>query len=653
MRLRLISLLGVLSISSCSLFFEDRSDARDDVDGGGAGAVDATVGDAGRDAADATVGDAGRDAPDATVSDGASPNVILCDVNDSFGPPELLRDLSTPDHDLGLRLSADGRNAYFTRAPFETDASSAFEGYSYSDLYVSAVTLSGFGPPALLSPPSRSGWTGDLNPTLTADGLFLYFDSYRPDRGVQVATRGDASAAFGEASSATLGDVENFEPYVVPSGSALYFTTGWEVDGGRLLHAWRAPLTDGKAGKPELVRFEGTDDIGQRAPVVSPDEKTIYFTGMYPPAQGPDIYMATRTSVDKPFGVPRPLEGLNSMSWDYPTFITADACELYFASRRPAVGGWDLYRARRPRPPHVVSDASADAPVDVADGAAPDAVSPAPACDAQDLFGAAEAVTELNTPYIEMGIRLSGDGQTAYFSRGPQIVEAGTPGYDFMDLYAAERLPDGSFDQPQILVHPSIPGIYGDRAPAITADGLTLFFETHRTNGSIWWTTRPDAASDFTIGGPVSLLDDGNNYEPYVLPDGRALYFMSDHLPDADAANTLNVWRADIKNGLIDAITLSDISTRDPAADERAPVVSADETKIYYATRTPGGHYRMWMATRPSTDVAFSTFRSLDEISASDFDEYPAYITPDGCELYFASGRSGARDLYRARRPKH
>ncbi len=295
--------------------------------------------------------DAATMGADVPGSDRSPPATSGCRVDDKFGPPDLVAELSTSDHDLGLRLSADG-TAYFTRAPLAPDVGNP--PYTYADLYVADVAPDGgFGPASILSPPSVSGETGDLNPTLTADGLTLFFDSYRPYRAIFLSNRSDAGAIFSDAAMVVFfGDSEEFEPYITPDGSAIYFVSGHIIDGGPSLpHIWRASLQGNQIAAIGAVTLGAYLDR-QRAPVVSPDETAIYYTGIgIGGGSQEDMYLATRASANDPFGPARRLDEINSLGADHPSFITADGCDFYFSSDRVGgAGGWDIYHAQRPRP---------------------------------------------------------------------------------------------------------------------------------------------------------------------------------------------------------------------------------------------------------------------------------------------------------------
>jgi len=310
--------------------------------------TDASVADAEPPAPDAApeTSSSAPDAGDADVPHDASPAAALCNVDDPFDAPEPIKELNTPDHEYGLRLSADGKKGYFARGPAVVDSGHAM--YDWMDLYEVDVNADGsFGAPRLMNPPSLLDQTGDLNPSISANGLTLYFDSYRQDRSIYFVTRPSTSAPFGVPTRVPLFDyVEDFEPFVVADGQSFYFTSSNPYDDtSPRYHTWRATLNQGAVAKIEHVFFDGPD-IGQRSAVLSPDETVIYFAGLYTGALTfEDIYMAKRASTDVPFEASKRLDVLNANGADFPSYITPDACTIYFASMRN--GPWDLYRARR------------------------------------------------------------------------------------------------------------------------------------------------------------------------------------------------------------------------------------------------------------------------------------------------------------------
>jgi hypothetical protein len=130
-------------------------------------------------------------------------------------------------------------------------------------------------------------------------------------------------------------------PYVTPDGGALYFHSYRNYN----FDIYRARRTATGFDPPESLSINtaGTESV----PVVSPDEKTIYFyrDGDIPGPKG--IWMATRESATDPFGMPVSLAELEvPYPPASPTWISPDGCRLYFQEVDPQYG-FGIYVAER------------------------------------------------------------------------------------------------------------------------------------------------------------------------------------------------------------------------------------------------------------------------------------------------------------------
>jgi hypothetical protein len=271
--------------------------------------------------------------------------------------------------------------------------------------------------------------------------------------------------------------------------------------------------------------------------------------------------------------------------------------------------------------PGADSGADADSPDGSPDGAAPPAVH----CDSSLPFGNALPVYGLNrTPGTEQRVYLSPDELIAYVSAGSN--------FDFADLYVTKR---GSKADPfgPLVPLTELNGPDAEAGVSVTGDQLTVFMNSNRSgDGRIWAATRQ--TPDVPFGSPSEVLIFGGSsaaWDPYVLPTGKALYFM-----DNGSGTSLN-YRADVNGTDVGDPVLVQLPTR-----AETPVVSPDELTIYFAAFDPLGTTwgDIWMATRTSTDVPFSQPTDLSELNTTGHN-FPEWISPDGCRLYF--GRSPAQ----------
>jgi Tol biopolymer transport system component len=207
-----------------------------------------------------------------------------CATWSAFGTPEPLTGFGFTGNFWGPGLSSDGLTLYFS-----SDVGSS------EDLYVASRSDRGnvFSTAAPLSELNTTAL--ESNPSLSADGLSLYFASARPgsvgDRDLMVATRPDPSS-----------------PFANPT--------------------WLSELnTVGREQTPELT----------------PDQKTIVFS-----TDG-DLFIAERSTPTDPFGPAQAMTGINSGSPDSGAAFSADGLVLYFTSQRTGgSGSWDIWVSTRP-----------------------------------------------------------------------------------------------------------------------------------------------------------------------------------------------------------------------------------------------------------------------------------------------------------------
>lgn len=186
------------------------------------------------------------------------------------------------------------------------------EGYGAQDMWMATRTTpndpwseaSNLGPP--INTPSR-----DTDPSLSSDGLTLFFSSNRPGglggEDLWVAQRAEKEGEWG--TPVNLGPPVNSEwdeekPSISGDGLSLYFSD----------YSWWAPTKSPRPG-------------GQG---------------------GGDIWVTTRASKDAPWGSPVNLGRVNSSAFEGGPSISADGLALFFFSNRPGgLGDFDLWVATR------------------------------------------------------------------------------------------------------------------------------------------------------------------------------------------------------------------------------------------------------------------------------------------------------------------
>jgi len=212
-------------------------------------------------------------------SSGRPPNVssyydlfVSEKINDVWQEPENLWTLNTYYRDQCPSLTADGNEIYYTsQRPTESDR----------DIWVSEKdTLDNWKPPEKVNISSQYE---EGSPSVSADGLILYFSSNRPGslggRDIYVTRRESRSS-----------------PWSVPENIVEINTSGYESN-----------------------------------PSISSDNLTLYFQRTMPSGY-PDIYVAKRSSVDSPWEEPINLGSpVNTEYGEFSPSISPDGRTLYFA----------------------------------------------------------------------------------------------------------------------------------------------------------------------------------------------------------------------------------------------------------------------------------------------------------------------------------
>ncbi len=206
----------------------------------------------------------------------------------------------------------------------------------------------------------------DACPTISKDGLSLYFRSNRPGGqggfDIWVAKRDSVEEPWGE--PVNLGDVIN--------GPYNEYCSSLSVDGHWMIFVSDRP----GCGSQDLWvthRRDKRDDVGpdgwetpinlgcvvnsasqENGPALFEDEATgqtfLYFSsGRAGGLGGLDIYVSVAASDDKSnFGPPALVTELSSAYTDYQPTISRDGLEIFFASNRPGgSGAADLWTSTR------------------------------------------------------------------------------------------------------------------------------------------------------------------------------------------------------------------------------------------------------------------------------------------------------------------
>jgi hypothetical protein len=288
----------------------------------------------GPDAGDAPEADAGPvPDPDATPEP--------CDLTQPFGALQPLTSLNTSAHEQFATLSPDELTIYFS-------SNRLAPGTAQVDIYVATRTSreEEFGAPVNLAVVNHAG--DDRSPSISADGLELYFHSSRSgDYEIYVSTRTTIAAAF--SAPVPLGPGVNTagietSPSVTAGGSVLYFDRP-DLPGEP--HLWRA--TRGPTGFGAAVEVAAVSAPSSKWAVPTEDDLTLYFGSNRPGTAGSDdVWVATRATTNDPFGAVTGVAGLNTALSEALDWVSPDGCRAYVGYEISTGTQSDLYVAARP-----------------------------------------------------------------------------------------------------------------------------------------------------------------------------------------------------------------------------------------------------------------------------------------------------------------
>ncbi|MHC4557059.1 MAG: carbohydrate binding domain-containing protein [Planctomycetota bacterium] len=198
-----------------------------------------------------------------------------------------------------------------------------------------------FGEPVNLGPIVNSS-AGDSSPTISADGLELYFGSSRPGGSgggdIWVSTRATTDDDWGQ--PVNLGPIVNGPasegaPSISADGLELYFSDWGDPRPGGVgetdLWVTTRLTKDGEWGEPMNLTTVNSSAY-EVTPEISSDGLELYFESDRPGGLGlDDLYVCTRATTEDEWGSPVWLgPTINSSLWEHCPSISADGLTLFF-----------------------------------------------------------------------------------------------------------------------------------------------------------------------------------------------------------------------------------------------------------------------------------------------------------------------------------
>jgi len=197
--------------------------------------------------------------------------------------------------------------------------------------------------------------------------------------------------------------------------------------------------------------------------------------------------------------------------------------------------------------------------------------------------------------------------------------------------------------------------VFADFSPAISADGLELFFVSYRPNGNtgdIWRSTRASTNDPFAAPSILANVNSANASDddgPRSLsPDGLTLYMYSNRGGGVGSYDLYQATRPTVNDDFGAPVSLG--GAVNSASEDIGPSVTADGLTMYFMSNRPGGlgSNSIWQSTRASVNDPFGPATLVPNVNSTAIDAAPA-VSTDGKRLYFQSERSGGfggRDIW-------
>lgn len=449
------------------------------------------------------------------------------------------------------------------------------------------------------------------SPTLTRDALKIYFARYVPSLGHVCIIEASRTVPVGSfVNERVLTEIATthlkvINPWISADGQRLYYRetlNGNTNEAVFKMAEWSESLNQ---WIPNIRVFnELTYGLGYADVELSltEDELTVVWQSNRPGGTGNwDVWTASRSSADQPFGSIRQLAEINTLENDGGPSISPDGLTLYFHSSYRAdsdTGSTGIYKATR----STLSEPFGNI-----------------ACI---KFPGYATMWEHN-PYFDF------ERNVLYF----QNTDAGGISMTTCEPHP-NQLPAG---------HPNL-----------SFDELTMFY--NRTVPELGYKcifrkTRSSVTEPFGPEEMISeLIQTGSNLgSPWLSKDGQRLYYHETHLSTAESKMKLAVWSPE-DNRWYYQRTLDEIHYG-PGTVSILASLTEDELEIFWCSTRPDGtgNWGVWTASRSAITNPFENIHQIAEINTTN--TASPSVSPDGLTLYFNSSKNGStQDIYRVTR---
>lgn len=204
---------------------------------------------------------------------------------------------------------------------------------------------------------------------------------------------------------------------------------------------------------------------------------------------------------------------------------------------------------------------------------------------------------------------ISADGQILIFTACSEYdgYPGGRKGYGSCDLFIAKKLANGNWGVPENMGKPINTDSW-ESQPSLSSDGQTLYFVSNRAGGKgsadIWKCTKNEAgkwANLVNLGDSINTA--GFEESPFIHPDNKTLYFVSDNWPGMGSRDIF-LSRINKDGHFSKPFNLG--YPINSGENERDLIVSANAKTAYFSSEREGGNggldlysFDLYSAARP------------------------------------------------------
>ncbi len=278
--------------------------------------------------------------------------------------------------------------------------------------------------------------------------------------------------------------------------------------------------------------------------------------------------------------------------------------------------------------------------IDAVDGVPGDTTPPIP-CIASWLAHTVSLSAPVSVPGINVTAQPERDptltsNELVIFWVGPG------PGGGDDDVWQASRNAVGESFSNSVVKQSLSDNNLADSKVTLTGDDLLGILSTARSGGQgasdLWQVSRTGggtSAFDTIDQNHMAALNDADSQlDPFITADGLDLYYAIG-IPQRIVVAKRGAKTEDFAA----PVDVANLGGFNGAAD---PTLSADGRLILLTSNRPGGFESadLWYATRTSTSDAFGTPQLVPAVNGG-YADGDAFLSLDGCRLYFASARNG------------